>query len=551
MPNTENPYGDWEQRRVIENSLFIDGVYSFAEPHLLKPEHVSYLRNVDLRQPGMRKRVKGVASYGVPSVSLPLGMVGFVTPDENARYLVGIWGNQVHRTSGDGSWVPWGTAISLPANVYYHGVQGQVTEWHGPPTSVTTAHQAIFFAGISPWNANTNTDLAQIASDSMATVNASMQARAIAWWQGRLWCGNISGTTFSPNHLAWSEIFNGHTFSTTWSLQIDPFGSDEITALAPARSTRPRLYIFKEHSIWALEPQWGSGVAIPTTENTLDTANSNLVMVSERVGCVATRSVVYSGGGGDSDVFFWSHDGLRSIKRVEQDVAGGLSEPLSAPIQDVVDQVTEAYRYLITCEVWDDILYIALPVNGSVALNTIVAYDLRKKEWVGEFPLAVQAMTVFDFNNMDPYMYALYGFTTTENVLGSGATSGYHCFRLFDESSFLNPSAAAIVYREDTRAMTFGDMGLQKRWSDMELRFASVITAFTATVYTQVDDFPWTLHSNRYIQAPASSAHTEKFSLIDLPVGERIRFQIVARPAHDFAIRALRAAAWVYEDLWI
>jgi hypothetical protein len=561
----ESQFGDWEQQAAEEASFdATGGVVSSVQPYFLQPNQLAYLKNADLDEHGVRRKRYGTSSIGGGATE-PLGIGTWVDGDL-VRRMLGVWGNCVYGSVGDGNWT-WHSAISAAPNTLYDIQQGQWTEYHGsgPQSGVSIVHSGVFLCGVNPWTGVTQPHLWMLAEDADATMQASYSPRAISWWQGRLWMANLSEPDFTPNTLLWSAILDGGDISNNNTIEIEASEGDEIMALIPSRGTAPRLYVFKRSSVYALDVVWSGGVYIPSTENSLDTTNSRVVLISEKVGCVAPKTIVYSSGSGKSDIFFLARDGFRSIQRVEQDVAGGAGEAISEPVRDVIERISWDSVHVAVASVWDHKVYLSIPVDGSSFNNLTLIFDLVKKIWVGEYDWAVEDSTAFDFTDEQEKLYLQWHYVTTETVPTSGATGLNHVFWALDSRTHYDPSYAAVDYEEQSRAMLFGDFGLKKRWSWVELMLEPQATTATLTVYGKVDDLEWAVIGQKSIgptfeypilpaQLPFNfeqkRAQLERLSLIDFPTGQRIQFKIETDSPSAFGTRVLRASAWPFVEQW-
>lgn len=553
------------------------GVNSFDNPAYLQENEAAYLQSADIDKRGIRSRRHGCYSFGgpYPDAGAPHGF-GVLYSASSIAKLLGIWGRFMYTSDGDGVWLQSATGYTLggtnAAGIEYEFVSGKAA-WAG-------SNHTVFACGIEPDNAiaNSYAPLATLISTPLggATLNISLCPATITWYQGRLWAagGTVGGATVRGNSLIWSDIFDGGAWDFTRTVWVDAGAGDKITKLLPARSDTPRLYIFKTRSIWAFDIAWGStNVQIPTTENTIDTVGSQLRQISENYGTVAPRSVCYVGASRDSDVFFLSRDGVRSMRRVEQDVAGGAGAPVSDPIADVIDSVNWAYAYKAAAEVWDNKYFLALPVSGASLNNIVVVYDLLQKRWIGTQNLDVtafsagyvtQGLTVLSGTDS---LYFQGSKVLTHPVLevAASAVSMAAMYQYDMQSVWTDPGATSVVYQEDSRGFAFGDYGRVKSWDLAEYIFDAPSTAVSFAVYAKVDESYWALIKEDSIAAGTSlptipqstgwSAVTTPFQhkqigLTMCPPGHQIQLRLVSPTQAAFGIRGLRVRAWPQADLW-
>lgn len=554
---------------VIEQAIDVTGgVRSNVEPYYLEKNQMYYFQNVDLDDLGARKKRAGCSSYGVAGTEIG-GLAPWVFKN-GTRYVAAYWDNHCFRTTGDYSWTQADTTgASLATHQTLHGAFGRMlhTVDASALSTATFATTAQFVHSTYGSTSDpTLSALSIIPENGIATLQASIHPKSVEWWQGRLWLGGLVDDGEYSDAVYWSDILNGIAIDLSNNVRIDAEKGDPIQKILPVRSEKPRMYIFKRHSIHAFDVVWTSGAQIPTTENTIDTANSLVIPLTHDVGTPAPNSVVYASGAGDSDVFFLADDGVRSLKRVEQDTAGGAGPPISEPIKDVIDRINWDKAAMATSAIYDHKLFVSIPVDGAKYNNLTIVYDLDKKRWIGEYTLAPVDMIVANFSGKSDKLFGAWYHETSETP-GSAttATSGRHVFQLLDDDVSLDPSNTAIEYIEETKAYTFGHLGKKKRWNWAEFEFTPAETTITISVYAKLEDenyklvnhlgiepkliypilpaaLPWDLNN------PAKSLR--RMSLMDVDVGRSLQVKIVTNSPGAFGTRTTRVSAWPLNELW-
>ena len=539
------------------------GVVSNVQPFYLEKNQMYYFKNVSLDQLGARVRRAGCSSYGVGGVECG-GLAPWVYKD-STRYLVGYWDNDIYTTTGDYEWTKGNDAgVSIVTNHILHGTFGQI---YNDTTTATFTSTALFTHSVYPSSADpTLSALSILTENGQGTLQASMHPRSVEWWQGRLWAGGFAEPELGPDTIVWSTILNGWDFDLSNTVMIDANKGDEIMKILPTRSEKPRMYVFKRHSIHAFDVVWTGGAQIPTAENTIDAINSKTVILTNEIGTIAPNSVVYASGAGKSDVFFLSRDGVRSLDRVEQDTAGGVGPPLSEPIQDIIDRIHWAYADKATSAVYDHKLYMGIPVDGSTENNATIVYDLLKKRWVGEYTLEPRDMIVYNFNNEGEKLLGAWEHSTSEQVGDTlEYTAGAHLFHFLDPTSQKDPSDTSYVYEEQTKAYTFGNMGAKKRWNWVDIECTPTSTTITVTVSYKLDDqayqplasfdvepslvypllpsnLPWDFTNAERVQ--------KRLSLMDIDIGQTIQLKLWTDSPASFGTRTTRISAWPLHEAW-
>lgn len=195
----------------------------------------------------------------------------------------------------------------------------------------------------------------------------------------RLFCAtNASG--FSDTVYA-SDILDGESWDTiSNSVRVGGGDGDPIMALFPWYGFK--LLVFKERSVWVIEANPSLAVSDWTVE-----------LVSSRIGCVAHKTVQQVG----SDVFFLSREGVQSLATIENGAQTGISIPISAPVQDVIDLINPLYYSRCSAVYYRNRYLISFPTITST-IDTTLVYSSLVKSWAGTWdgwkPRAY-AMTAF------------------------------------------------------------------------------------------------------------------------------------------------------------
>ena len=167
-------------------------------------------------------------------------------------------------------------------------------------------------------------------------------------------------------------------------------GNDQITAIAPW--TLNEFVVFMRHSIFYVN----TGVGRYTTGDALSTDSFIKTLVTD-IGCIAMRSVVQANGG----VIFLSDNGVYAMNPTQVGANEAMrlltnAQPLSAPIDDVIQRINRTYAYRAVGVYWGNRYYLAVPVDGSVENNAVLVYNFILNAWesVDTYPAGVD---VFNF----------------------------------------------------------------------------------------------------------------------------------------------------------
>lgn len=237
------------------------------------------------------------------------------------------------------------------------------------------------------------------------------------------------------------------------------------------------------------------------------------------IGCMAKKSVIQANGG----VFFLSDNGVYFLQ--PQSVGSNdavrlltVAEPLSAPIDDVIQRINRQYAYRSVAAYWNNRYYLAVPLDNSEDNNAILVYNFILKAWesVDTYPAGFD---VFSFlvgkKDNQRRMYAIDGnqglFLMEQlNWDEYGVSIGSPLLPFYLPAT-LNPSAFTpnqILGVMKTRRYTFGSIA-DKRFSTAETEMVcdagsqikTTIEVLNPDVITVVDVFgvPQTEDSTRRI----------------------------------------------------
>ena len=133
------------------------------------------------------------------------------------------------------------------------------------------------------------------------------------------------------------------------------------------------VLVFKEDSIWVVNANPG-----PITPSaTVDVSKFTVRQVSNRVGTVSHKSIAQVG----NDAFFLARDGVRSVTRVINAGMASTTEPLSLPIQDLIDRINWSSANT-ACACYRDRKYLlSVPLDGATSPNTTLVFNTSTQGW--------------------------------------------------------------------------------------------------------------------------------------------------------------------------
>lgn len=207
---------------------------------------------------------------------------------------------------------------------------------------------------------------------------------------------NCSGLLYYANRLIAIGQHHSHTYTPTvrardsvcvsnyldfdhWDL-ADVFtfnqgSNDEVVAIAPWTLTE--FTVFMRNSVFYVNVGTGRYV----NSDVLNSTASMKSVVSD-IGCIAKHSVVQASGG----ILFLSDNGIYAMEatQVASDESMRLltnSEPLSKPIDDVIQRINKNYVHRSVGIYWNNRYHLAVPLDNSVNNNCVLVYNFIIKQW--------------------------------------------------------------------------------------------------------------------------------------------------------------------------
>lgn len=158
--------------------------------------------------------------------------------------------------------------------------------------------------------------------------------------------------------------------------------NDEVTAITPW--TLNEFVVFMRGSIFYVNiglGRYASGDPLAT-----DTFTKTLVT---DLGCMAKRSVVLASGGvmflSDYGVYFLQPQAVGGVDAVRLMT---IADPVSAPIDDVIQRINRNYAHRAVATYWNNRYYLAVPLDSSTDNNAVLVYNFILRAWesVDEYP---------------------------------------------------------------------------------------------------------------------------------------------------------------------
>lgn len=198
-------------------------------------------------------------------------------------------------------------------------------------------------------------------------------------------------------HLETNPLRNYDTVSvsnfldyTDWDVAdaftINNGSNDHLVGVAPW--TLNEFLVFMRNSIFYVNVGSNRYVTGDALSN-----DSYVKTLATDIGCSARKSVVQAGGG----VFFLSDNGVYFLQpqpaSAESMKLLTMADPISAPIDDVIQRINRNYASNAVATYWNNRYYLAVPLDGSTVNNTVLVYNFILRQWesVDTYPTLVSS----------------------------------------------------------------------------------------------------------------------------------------------------------------
>ena len=172
---------------------------------------------------------------------------------------------------------------------------------------------------------------------------------------------------YGNDYLAVSDVLDPLHYSPILNeFKLNTGSNDRVVVLYPFNMTT--LLVFKERSVLAVENLYG------------DLSSTRLTEITREFGCVSQASIAGTG----SDVIFLSQRGIISLRQTEFGISQSVVVPLSDQIQNIVDDIDQAF-WSNACGTYFSNRYIlSVPVEGGDGTNQrTLVYNFLNKAWEG------------------------------------------------------------------------------------------------------------------------------------------------------------------------
>ena len=326
--------------------------------------------------------------------------------------------------------------------------------------------------------------------------------KVIAYFQNRLW---IANTTTNPDYVYYSNALSHGDDQWNQSTQVFKVATgdtQEVTNMVPfAQNT---LIIFKQRSVHELLISGSTATYW------------NLREVDGKHGCPTVDCAKYYNG----TILYLSDDGVRTIPLAEG------AKPVSYLNKTLFDSINWTYINRARMEIFDDKMFLSLPVDSDTYPTVVAVLDLITGGWVTYTGWNVGCWGIHIENGKE---YLMYGDANDGEV--------HQCLKA---ATYDDEGSTAINYQEETKSIDFGFPFQYKVGGEVEVVISSS-TGNTVTVSASID-------GGSYTELGTTTA-TDTFHLDSLGKFKNIKFKIQhnATSTEQLVIDGLRATTFIEE----
>lgn len=266
------------------------------------------------------------------------------------------------------------------------------------------------------------------------------------------------GTGQDRNTLYASDILDPSVWDSDNSVIINGDDGDEITAITPYYENR--IIVFKRRRIFQ--------VTIPP--DMTSAADWTISIISNNIGCVAGATAIQV----NSDIFFLSDDGIRSLVRSASDDFTSVGLPISEVVKDVIQEINTAEVGICTAAFYDNRYLLAIPTAANDFNDTILVYNTTLGAFEGTWTPKVMQFALTNFQ--DEGLRLMMKLTTGQINKYSGyktpaqtTSADYVDFGI--QSNGTSVGTFDYISSVRTRDMDFSDPFAQKHGSYFEVIF--------------------------------------------------------------------------------
>ena len=357
------------------------------------------------------------------------------------------------------------------------------------------------------------------------------------------------GSGAERNTLYASDILDASIWDSQNSAVINGDDGDEIVAIVPYYQNR--IIVFKKRRIFQ--------VTIPADMTTA--ADWTIELISNNIGCVAEATAVQV----NSDIFFLSDDGIRSLIRSAADDFTSVGLPISEVVKDVIQSINTSAIDVCTAHFYDNRYLLAFPSEANDVNDTILVYNTVLQAFEGTWTPNVMQFALTNFE--DEGVRLMMKTTTGQINKYSGyktpaavTTNDYKDYGVYAITTTTSTSTGTGYFDYEsyvrTKDFNFGDPFSNKYGSHFEVVFDdSFSTDASVSIQRDIDVGDIDVQPNLNISSAALTLDFTLPAILPTSVKKRLASDLrtyekwrllnikITSAANKMAIRQITAAA--------
>jgi hypothetical protein len=274
-------------------------------------------------------------------------------------------------------------------------------------------------------------------------------------------------------------------------------------------------------------------------------ADWTIELISNNVGCVAEATAVQV----NSDIFFLSDDGIRSLIRSAADDFTSVGLPISEVVKDVIQSINTAAIGVCTAHFYDNRYFLAFPSEANDVNDTILVYNTVLQAFEGTWTPNVMQFALTNFEDEGVRLMLK---TTTGQI---NKYSGYKTPAQVTTADYQD-AGVNYEYYVRTKDFNFGDPFSAKYGSHFEVIFDdSYSTDASVSIQRDIDVGDIDVQPNLNISSAALTLPFTLPAVLPTSVKKRLASDLrtyekwrllnikITSAANKMAIRQITAAA--------
>jgi len=191
-----------------------------------------------------------------------------------------------------------------------------------------------------------------------------------------IYIGNRGVIQSSSDEISVSHYLDQTTFSLMDVFKINDGSNESIVAIAP--------WVLNEFVVFMRNRMYYAsvGAGAYAAGDAPVAADSYVKVLATDIGCVARGSIAQAAGGmmflADGGVYMLTPQAATTPEGMR---AGVLGEPLSAPIDDIIQRINQNDVSKAVGIYFNNRYYLSIPVDGSAYNNVVIIFNFINKQW--------------------------------------------------------------------------------------------------------------------------------------------------------------------------